>query len=612
VKFKEDKTHKRVGAYNDKSNGIRTSHWFWGAADTFKPKPTGDSDQTSGSSADEDVRKLLVENPQANAATLYNMIKAKGLKIVKATEHAALGVDKKKFDDCVNKVSAKGNTSNAYAVCNASLQQGGSTGAKKKKRTEADSASANTQMLPAGAKGVPKKKPKTESSQGNISWTAKFKESSAVDDGIGHTKFEVALITEGLGNFKDAFYYDREALESAIPIFEGAKIYADHPSLSEEEDRPERSVRDILGHYQDLRIQEKDDGCGELLADLVTLPDKSNEWARTRIKHAAEYAKKFPDKDFVGLSINASGDAMEKKIDDVIASAPEGAKIKLQEAKDSGIETIRVVSEIKDAVSCDLVTEAGAGGRIINLIEGENMATKKGKVKNREAAADGEHDDAAQDMELIKKMLDEYVGKADGDDGHSNETMKMAYEAYEAYKEMGHKEEEAMKMAGSAMKLAKHMAGKKEAAETDEADEAEESDEADADGKKKPDENQECGDEKDGKMKKMESEMLRLKGRLALVEADKKKSEAYLYMEDKLAKSKQPNSITKAFREAAKGKIKSKEDVDSQWQSFANGVEAQKQGEAVDNVFFTEKGITASDETENGGILDFSTCADNY
>ena len=30
-----------------------------------------------------------------------------------------------------------------------------------------------------------------------------------------------------------------------------------------------------------------------------------------------------------------------------------------------------VVSKITDAVSCDLVTEAGAGGKIVKLIEGD-------------------------------------------------------------------------------------------------------------------------------------------------------------------------------------------------------------------------------------------------
>ena len=39
--------------------------------------------------------------------------------------------------------------------------------------------------------------------------------------------------------------------------------------------------------------------------------------------------------------------------------APASAKAKLAEAKENGIESVKVVRQIKSAVSCDLVTEAG-------------------------------------------------------------------------------------------------------------------------------------------------------------------------------------------------------------------------------------------------------------
>jgi hypothetical protein len=70
-------------------------------------------------------------------------------------------------------------------------------------------------------------------------------------------RFRVALIQEGLGNLRDGFYYTKQALESAVPAFEGKKAYADHPSRSEESDRPERSVRDIVGHYENLKLEIK-------------------------------------------------------------------------------------------------------------------------------------------------------------------------------------------------------------------------------------------------------------------------------------------------------------------------------------------------------------------
>ncbi len=114
-----------------------------------------------------------------------------------------------------------------------------------------------------------------------------------------------------------------------------------------------------------------------LCGDLNLLPSDDCEWARGLMVRAIENAKKFPDTPFIGLSINAGGAATKTPIDDVIASAPDGAKEKLTQAKDNGIDTVKVVQQITRGTSCDLVTEAGAGGKIINIIgdtDGEEKA----------------------------------------------------------------------------------------------------------------------------------------------------------------------------------------------------------------------------------------------
>ncbi len=191
------------------------------------------------------------------------------------------------------------------------------------------------------------------------------------------TKYRVVLIEEGLGNFGDAFYYTREALQTGVDVFNGLKIMADHPSADEEKVRPERTTRDILGHYENLALEEGANGCAWLCADVDILPSADCDWARSRMERAIENATKFPDKPFIGLSINAAGDAEKRNIDEVIAMAPEGAKAKLIEAKDNGIDLVKVVHKINHAVSCDLVTEAGAGGKIHNNIgetDGEEKA----------------------------------------------------------------------------------------------------------------------------------------------------------------------------------------------------------------------------------------------
>lgn len=197
---------------------------------------------------------------------------------------------------------------------------------------------------------------------------SKFLESYSPQALTSQTRFRVVLLEEGLGNFSDAYYYTRQALESAASVFTGLKIMADHPSIIEEQTRPERSTRDILGHYENLRIENGDGGRAWLVGDVSILPSDDCAWARARMYRAIENAHKFPDKPFIGLSINASGDSSKSSIDDVIAIAPNGARAKLIEAKDKGIELVKVVHLITSATSCDLVTEAGAGGKILNTI----------------------------------------------------------------------------------------------------------------------------------------------------------------------------------------------------------------------------------------------------
>lgn len=305
----------------------------WSSAFVNKPKESAPVKESAveGVPGMEDTgfnaaQVLITENPAINGSTLLNLLKAKGFQIV------APAVEEKK---------------------------------------EADSASANTASLADGVK---------KEAATPLKSLVNFMESAAVDDGIGATKYRVALIKEGLGNLGNAFYYTRDALQSAVAIFEGKKCFANHPSRTEESDRPERDVREIIGHFENCALEEDEDGRVMIAADCLLMPDKDYEWARGLFRETVAYSKKYPDKDLVGLSINASGDAHEIKLSELLekSSVPEAAKPKLKIAQEEGIETIRVVSNITEATSCDLVTEAGAGGRIIKMLEG----AKDGKERN--------------------------------------------------------------------------------------------------------------------------------------------------------------------------------------------------------------------------------------
>lgn len=230
--------------------------------------------------------------------------------------------------------------------------------------------------------------------------------------------------------------------------------------------------------------------------------------------------------------------------------------------------------------------------------------------------------DAEKDKELIKKMLDEYVGKTDEMDQEAREAMEgLAMEAYQGHKEMGANEAEAYERAGHSLKLAKHMASKqvesdkvakeaaaKEAKESAEkaAKEAAAKEAGDGDDKEK-----ESKQKESARVKALEAELLETKGRLAKVEAVAKKGEVSQYVDKKLAESKQPNSVTKAFREAA-GEIKSTADFDSKWKLFSEGAKRNDGDTVLDWTPFQEKASTADDPggSEGGKNLNFSDCAE--
>src|ERR1700743_63919 len=88
--------------------------------------------------------------------------------------------------------------------------------------------------------------------------------------------------------------------------------------------------------------------------------------------------------------------------------------------------------------------------------DGGSPAPQPGADKGKDSGSAAPHDDEAQDMELIKKMLDERLGSGQ----HTDDDAKAAHEAMKCAMSGGESKEEAMKCAGYAMKMARHMASK--------------------------------------------------------------------------------------------------------------------------------------------------------
>lgn len=214
-------------------------------------------------------------------------------------------------------------------------------------------------------------RPKPKESRGALIFGVRFLEAEgAISEAT--REVPVLIIKEGMGNKADRHFYSADLLKRVAPLFNGIKAYANHPSKTEETDRPERDVKDIVGYYHSPRIVEVD-GKSAIAATLKIIDGSAYDWAWNLVKESAAFAKKFADKDLVGLSINAWG-----------ASHP-------QETADG---TLNMVDDLTEVQSADIVTQAGAGGgfRLREAIKRvlENGDTKTGGTMNELMTKHGE------------------------------------------------------------------------------------------------------------------------------------------------------------------------------------------------------------------------------
>lgn len=127
-------------------------------------------------------------------------------------------------------------------------------------------------------------------------------------------------------------YYSAEVLrrDGATAFPEGTHVYFDHATESESYERPERSVKDLAGMMiEAAKYEDGPDGRG-LFARVQFFPDHKE---RVEAMHSV-----------VGMSIRAAGTIEES-------------------------ESGRVVTSIVKGISVDIVTHAGAGGRLIKMTE---------------------------------------------------------------------------------------------------------------------------------------------------------------------------------------------------------------------------------------------------
>lgn len=154
--------------------------------------------------------------------------------------------------------------------------------------------------------------------------------------GSGQVGYRMTLIKEGKGS---TGYYSPDSLKELVNSgrAEGMQAYADHPFLDEEEKRPERSVRDLVGTHHDVRLVESD---GKVAVESIFVPIKGPgyEWVETLAEAAATHSGPG---DLVGVSLYGDSEG-------AYADLPDGSY---------GWLPNRVLP-----TSGDIVTHAGAGG----------------------------------------------------------------------------------------------------------------------------------------------------------------------------------------------------------------------------------------------------------
>lgn len=164
----------------------------------------------------------------------------------------------------------------------------------------------------------------------------------------------IRIISPGHGS---SGYYSAEVLEQAARdgVFPaGLHMFFDHPGATESVDRPERSLRDLVGVLASPGRWQADhpDGPGIYAEALVYGPYRDL------------IAEMAPD---IGVSIRATAETSNGTVDG---------------------QTTRIIERILEARSVDYVTAAGRGGRILELLEAARAQAANETETDTEAEAE--------------------------------------------------------------------------------------------------------------------------------------------------------------------------------------------------------------------------------
>lgn len=450
----------------------------------------------------------------------------------------------------------------------------------------------------------------------------------AKKDSSGRVSYPVVIISQGLGNLADKNYYSEAAIKSGVTVYNGKKAYYDHPTKTQEEEQPGRSVKEICGHYEDCQAVKNKEGLFELRANFVPMKTKTD--VVDLIEHSIEYKKKFPNDEFVGVSICGDGSGKSMSYEDFLKEVKplpcEMEKIKQVEGQD-----INVIMQFTEAQSADIVTEAGAKGR---YLQESKTKRRKGMFEAMKKFIFGAEKNDKKLMESAVKELEEAAKKSEDED----EKKKKEKKAEDEKKEQDEKKKsEAKKEDEEESEDEKKEKKKKEKKEDESEDESEDEKKEkkkaeakkeddgddDADDKKKK-EKKKSEDEDESVMKKMMKQMDEMKKEIESLKKGKKESEdeAKKHHEDSakakialqakekaeliegvLAKSGLPYSVTEGLKDLFTSKSYSKDEmkkfVESAKDTYSKGIEEVLMGGSATGFMEIETKESAKDSNDH-------------
>ena len=172
---------------------------------------------------------------------------------------------------------------------------------------------------------------------------------SASDDGSAWT---VRLIVEG--HTDSGRYFPADVLREAIPLFEGARAYVNHPD--ENFQGGDRPLESLVGWYDGVTLKEGDG----LYATWHILANSGKSYLRDQLVELKEAGKL----NLIGLSLLGLGKNSFKKVD--------GKLVKYSES----IDMVR---------SVDLVDVPGAGGQILEQIKLSDESLTRSEIMSLES-----------------------------------------------------------------------------------------------------------------------------------------------------------------------------------------------------------------------------------